>query len=466
MSDISCILYPPTLDYHYLVQRPQHLMKNFSLQGIPCLFMNMAGIYHRDFRGIEEINPHLHVFHEVDPSPYLYGIRPVVYYSATAQVDKVMHFNPSLLVFDSVDEPSDEFAAWKPYYYRAIASADVVLCTSEKLYFMARAINSHVYLVPNGSDYEHFSRAARGELPRPYDLKNIEGPVIGYIGVIATWCDLELIEKLARAYPNYNLIMVGPLYNVGRVPQRPNLHWLGFKAYDQLPAYAQTFDVGIVPFRQTNMTESVNPIKMWEYMAAGLPVVTTALPEARQYSDIIYCSEDHASFIENVGRAIGDDSLQHQAMRLNLARENSWAARAREITRIMEYHLAEKDPDYRLNNRQPQIIPFHEALAIQGGEYRQNMLITSSRLPRKKPHLPSAGSPAKHSFSGRHINSGQGRRYLINASDSPGFFREATASRPAFPARGGSTELRFQKSGVYIDSRARVIKGVEPWMLE
>jgi len=113
-------------------------MKNFSLQGIPALFMNLPGIFQRDFRGIEEINPQLFVFHEVDPSPYLQGIMPVVYYSATAQVDKVGRYDPSLLVFDSVDEPSDEFSAWQPYYHRAVATADVVLCTSEKLYHSAR----------------------------------------------------------------------------------------------------------------------------------------------------------------------------------------------------------------------------------------------------------------------------------------------------------------------------------------
>jgi len=464
MSDIACILYPPTLDYHYLVQRPQHLMKNFSLQGISCMFMNMPGIYHRDYRGIEEINPQLYIFHEVDPAPYVNGIRPVVYYSATAQVDKIARYNPSLLVFDSVDEPSDEFAAWRPYYYRAVAGADVVLCTSEKLYHMARAINPNVYLVPNGCDYEHFSRAARGELARPYDLKHIEGPIIGYIGVIATWCDLELIEQLARAYPHCQLVMVGPLYNVGRVPQRSNLHWLGFKAYDQLPAYAQAFDVGIIPFRQTNMTESVNPIKMWEYMAAGLPVVTTALPEASKYRDIIYYSTDHASFIDNVGEAIEHDTLEGRIRRLSLAGENSWAARAQEVTRIMEYHLAIKDPDYRNQTWRPHIVPFREMIAIQGGEYRRNTLITSSRQPRKRPVI--SDDRLKHnSQTEQHVNSGRVSRHLINTPDNPNAFAAVPDILPAY-RRASSTALRFHKAGIYIDSRPREMEEFEPWMLE
>lgn len=466
MSDIGCILYPPTLDYHYLVQRPQHLMENFSRQGITSVFMNLPGVYQRDFRGIEEINPQLFVFHEIDPALYLKGIRPVVYYSATAQVDKVARYNPALLVFDSVDEPSDEFAAWRPYYHRAVASADVVLCTSEKLYHMARAINSQVYLVPNGCDYDHFSRAARGELARPYELKHMEGPIIGYIGVIATWCDLELIDKLAQAYPHCHLVMVGPLYNVGRVPQRPNLHWLGFKSYEQLPAYAQTFDVGIIPFRQTKMTESVNPIKMWEYMAAGLPVVTTALPEASKYREHIYYSLDQAGFIENVGEAMEHDTEEKRMRRLTLARENSWAARAREVVRIMEYHLALKEPDYRSHNQSPRIVPFREMIAWPEEEYRRNTLITSSRPPRRRP-VASPEPPTHSKQLERQVKAGRASRHLVN-TPSPETLAAVPDAFSTYRKQGGASTsaLRFHKAGLYINSRLRAAEELEPWMLE
>ncbi len=463
MSKIGCIVYPPTLDYHYLVQRPQHLMKNFSLQGIPALFMNLPGIFQRDFRGIEEINPQLFVFHEVDPSPYLQGIMPVVYYSATAQVDKVGRYDPSLLVFDSVDEPSDEFSAWQPYYHRAVATADVVLCTSEKLYHMARAINPHVYLVPNGCDYEHFSRAARQELPPPYEMKKLKGPIVGYIGVIATWCDLELIDRLAQAYPSYNLAMVGPLYNVGRVPQRPNLHWLGFKSYDLLPAYAQCFDVGIIPFRRSNMTESVNPIKMWEYMAAGLPVVTTDLPEAKRFQDVIHYSKNQTTFIENVRRAVENDSWQQQSQRLALARQNSWAERAREVTRIMEYHLAMKYPDRGALSPQPQISPFREMRAVQGGEYHKNTMITSSRLARKRSRPALAAG--REEYAGRRIKSWLSSRYQVNPGDASEWAVPAD-TRNMLNTDSAPAELRFQRAGIYINSRGRTNQEADPWLLE
>ncbi|MEN6351781.1 MAG: hypothetical protein ABFD08_20645, partial [Syntrophomonas sp.] len=204
MSNISCILYPPTLDYRYLVQRPQQLMKSFSELNIPVYYLNNASPNLPPVNGIEKPNPNFYLFNNVDPSPFLQGIRPVVYYSATAQVDMVNRYNPSLVVFDSVDEPSDEFEGWKPYYNRAVSSADVVLTTSQKLYDMALPLNPHTYLVPNGCDFSHFSQASSRSLPVPDDMVGINGPIIGYVGVIATWCDLNLIDHIALSYPDYN----------------------------------------------------------------------------------------------------------------------------------------------------------------------------------------------------------------------------------------------------------------------
>ncbi len=342
MSNVGCILYPPTLDYNYLVQRPQQLMKHFSELEIPCFFLNLASPHGDTPNGIEKPNPYLYLFNNVDPRPYIGDLRPVVYFSAAWHIDIVQQYNPSLLVFDSVDEPSDEFESWKPYYLRAISMADIVLNTSDRLYEAARSINPHSYLVPNGCDYEYFSQAATGSLPVPADIAQIPGPIIGYIGVVATWVDLQLIDRLAVEYPNCSIVIVGPLYNVSNVPQRSNIHWLGFKAYEELAAYAQKFDVGIIPFIQSDMTESVNPIKMWEYMAAGIPVVTTAIPEASKYQDLVFASNNHDEFVFNIDRALRSETPELRYRRMALAGENTWGHRARTIINLIEQRLNEK----------------------------------------------------------------------------------------------------------------------------
>lgn len=342
MSRIDCIMYPPTLDYNYLVQRPQQLMKHFSELGVPSFFLNLPSPHSATPQGIVKPNDNLYIFNQVDPTPYLQGVRPVVYFSAAWHIDIVQQYNPSLLIFDSVDEPSDEFEAWKPYYLRAVSLSDMVLCTSDRLFETARSINPHSYLVPNGCDFEYFSQAAAGVLPVPADIANIPGPIIGYVGVVATWVDLQLIDRLATEFPDCSVVVVGPMYNVSDVPQKPNLHWLGFKPYEELASYTQRFNVGIIPFIESNMTESVNPIKMWEYIASGLPVVSTAIPETGKFQDLVLHSSNHDEFVYNVYRALHYDTAELRSQRLLLAEQNSWAHRARQILDIIETRLAEK----------------------------------------------------------------------------------------------------------------------------
>ncbi|HZJ85059.1 MAG TPA: glycosyltransferase [Syntrophomonadaceae bacterium] len=339
MSNISCILYPPTLDYHYLVQRPQQLMKNFSELNIPTYYLNNPSPHSLTGHGVEKLNEYFYLFNQVDPAPYLQGLNPVVYYTSAAQADSIGKYNPSLVVFDSVDEPSGEFEAWRPYYDNAVRSADVVLTTSGKLFNLASTINPNVYLVPNGCDYDHFANFIHG---RPAEIAHLTGPIIGYIGVVATWVDVELIARVADSYPDCNIVVVGPLYNVSEVPDRPNIHWLGFKPYEQLPAFAQSFDVGLIPFKASSMTEAVNPIKMWEYMATGMPIVTTNLPEARKYSDYVFIAATDEEFIFQVGQAIAEDAPEKRQNRMALAFENSWRVRASIIIGIIEEQLALK----------------------------------------------------------------------------------------------------------------------------
>lgn len=339
MSNISCILYPPTLDYHYLVQRPQQLMKNFSELNVPAYYLNNPSPHNNVGPGVEKLNENFFLFNQVDPAPYLKNLQPVVYYTSAAQADLIQQYNPALVVFDSVDEPSEEFESWRPFYDKAVRSADIVLTTSDKLFELASSINPRCYLIPNGCDYEHFSNRIHG---RPAEIANLTGPIIGYIGVVATWVDVELIARVADSNPDCNVVVVGPLYNVSDVPQRPNIHWLGFKNYEQLPAFAQSFDIGLVPFRVSSMTDAVNPIKMWEYMATGMPIVTTDMPEARKYGDLVYVSANVDEFIINVGRAIAEYAPEMRERRIQLAQENSWKVRATHIIQLIEECLAVK----------------------------------------------------------------------------------------------------------------------------
>ncbi|MBO8159800.1 glycosyltransferase [Thermosyntropha sp.] len=393
MADISCILYPPTLDYYYLVQRPQQLMQSFARLGITSFYLNNPSPQSQAVRGIDNVMPNLYLFNNVNPEPYLKKVRPVVYYTSAAQADLIWRYNPSLVIFDSVDEPSDEFAPWLPYYEKAVKTADIVLTTSDKLYSKAREINPSTYLIPNGCDFEHFSRT---DLPVPQDIAGIPRPIIGYIGVIASWLDLELIEKLANAFPKCNIVMLGPLYNVTQVPERPNIHWLGYKDYNDLPAYAQMFDVGIVPFKVTGMVEAVNPIKMWEYMAVGMPIVSVSIPEAEKYPELVYTAANHEEFIENVIKALNENDLEKRSRRLLTARENSWILRAQEIINIVEAKLAMKNVD------------------LKTGEDELNSAVLNEEMIKAPPHNENYFTGAVYELTGAFSKFKVGRRLAID----------------------------------------------------
>jgi glycosyltransferase involved in cell wall biosynthesis len=323
-------------------------MKSLSQLKIPAYFMNVPNPLTPVSHGLEKINPYLYVFNHTDPYRFFQPVRPVVYFSATWHINMVRKYNPSLIVFDSVDEPCDEFASWQPYYNKAVAMSDIVLATSGQLYHRAKAINPNTFLVPNACDFSFFSQAQSRNARTPSDIADIADiaaiakPVIGYIGAVASWLDFELLEQLALTHPEYNIVMIGPMYNVSKVPRPANIHWLGFKEYALLPFYAQMFDVGIIPFKNTRMTSAVNPIKMWEYMAVGMPVVTTAVPEALKYGSLLWYSRTREEFSQNINAALKEDSEERKNQRREIARRNSWLSRAQSVKQLIEAALSEK----------------------------------------------------------------------------------------------------------------------------
>ncbi|MGE5543880.1 MAG: glycosyltransferase [Bacillota bacterium] len=338
------ILYPPTIDFDWLIQRPQQLMQAFASLGAKVFYMN-PGTHTPHKRGVTRISNNLMVLNKVDPKVYMKQ-RPIFYFSSPAHVDMIPRYNPVLVVFDYLDEPAEEFVSLAPYLRRALTSADLVVASSERLYRDSLTVNPNTILVPNGCNFDHFNRAQHRNLPVPDDVKHLKPPIVGYHGAIATWLNFGLIARVADSLPHGHVVMVGPFYNVTSVPQRPNLHWLGYKSFDLLPNYTQLFDAAFIPFRVSQMTESVNPIKMWEYMAAGTPVVTTALPEAQGLQEIYYSSNDD-EFIANIRQALNEDPTKFRQARISLAQRNTWLAKAQQILQAIERTMG---PARRLSN--------------------------------------------------------------------------------------------------------------------
>lgn len=331
------IIYPPTIDWHYLYQRPQQLMKALSQLGYRVFFCNSA-LGRNERPGLTRLGANLYLVAGTDPGP-LAGNEPIIWISYPPHVRLLPRYKRGLVIFDAVDEPAEEFAHWAGDVDALRAEADAIFCSSHALYASHAGRHPNVHLCPNGADFKHFSQAA-GEGPIPSDLARIPRPVVGYHGALANWLDWETIATVAAANPDYSFVFIGPLFTGGeRVPQGANLYYLGHRDYRLLPSYLRGFDVGIIPFRLTPMTAACNPIKLWEYLAAGKPVVASPLPEASQYKEVLIAANpDEFSQCLRQALAAGDPLAVKE--RQSLARNNSWEMRALQIHKVLAAALA------------------------------------------------------------------------------------------------------------------------------
>jgi len=218
--------------------------------------------------------------------------------------------------------------------------ADVNLATAHELYERKKRYAPGLKLVPNGADAEHFEQALSEELPVAGEIANLPFPVVGYIGAVGSWLDMEMLAALARARPDFSIVLVGPVdTDVSPLTGFKNIYLLGKRDYRELPRYLKGFDVAVIPFKVDELTVNVNPVKLYEYLAAGRPVVSSALPEVRKFAPLVGIAENTAEFVELVSKAAAEKDPDRVLARVKTARANSWANRAGEASRQLEMHL-------------------------------------------------------------------------------------------------------------------------------
>lgn len=200
----------------------------------------------------------------------------------------------------------DDFGAFSGYDAVAVRTAesrlarraDLVITTSRALYEAKLDLNENVVLVTHGVDFEHFARARAPETVAAEEVARLPRPVLGFWGMIQDWLDVELLAEVALARPGWSIVLIGEvLADVSAFSGLSNVHLLGRKPYERLPSYARGFDVGLIPFRVNALTRAVNPIKLREYLSAGLPVVSTDLPEVRGFGELVSIASDARGFV-------------------------------------------------------------------------------------------------------------------------------------------------------------------------
>ena len=219
--------------------------------------------------------------------------------------------------------------------------ADAVIVCSEKLFAMKRELARNLRLIPNGVDAQHYCAALDGIGPLPTETIGWNKPVLGYTGSIhGDRVDVELVEKLARILPNATIALVGPnmltATATARLQALPYVVFTGSIPYTRLPQIMRAFDVCIVPHRVTPFTESLNPIKLWEYLAAGKPIVSTDVAGFRDYPEHVAIARDAEAFAQAVQSVLREDDSKARARR-DEARHHSWDTRLDAILDVLEH---------------------------------------------------------------------------------------------------------------------------------
>ncbi|HYY52048.1 MAG TPA: asparagine synthase-related protein, partial [Myxococcales bacterium] len=244
----------------------------------------------------------------------------------------------SLVVYHCVDEfsafsdaPAQEI---RELERRLLLKADVVICSSEKLRADKARVNSNAHLVQHGVDLEHFGKAFDPATKVPDDLKGAPGPVIGFWGLIADWVDLPLVRYVADAFSGGTVVLLGnSTTDMKPLDGAQNIRVLGRKRYADLPRYAKAFDVALMPFKMNELTLASNPLKVREYLAAGLPVVSTALPEVERLG-VCRIAREADGIVREIAAAIAAGPGPSE-VRAEQMWSEGWEARVAEMQEIV-----------------------------------------------------------------------------------------------------------------------------------
>jgi UDP-galactopyranose mutase len=261
-----------------------------------------------------------------------------------------LSLDPQGAIYDCMDELS-LFLGAPPQLLtlenQLLEYADVMFTGGPSLFRAKEARHPNVHCFPSSVDAEHF-RLQGKQVPEAEEQSDIPHPRLGFYGVIDERLDLEIVERLAQAHPEWHIVLVGPVVKIDpeRLPRRPNIHYFGQRSYDQLPGYLAGWDVCLLPFARNDATKFISPTKTLEYMAAELPIVSTPITDvAEPYGHIVYLGGTPEEFISACEAALAS-SPEERARRAAQMRQvlagTSWDVTVANMEKLVTAAVAGK----------------------------------------------------------------------------------------------------------------------------
>lgn len=365
----------------------QQVMMRFAARGYRVFFVErLAGLEHfwkyPDLRrrrwqrwreGVREIKPHLWIW---APPPLFPGryyspaiarlnaalvrrllvphlrrleiTRPVLWLYRPEHAPLIGHFGERLSVYHCIDEFT---AGTQGHKRQTIATletellrrADVVFANSMLTYENKRQLNSNTYRVPSGADVKHFAQALGSSTSVHPAIAPIPHPIAGLVGNINNKLDIHLLAAVATCLPDWQFVFVGQPYpqfvDLHPLQELHNVHFLGRFPFAEVPALVKGMDICLLPYADTEFARYRSPLKLYEYLAAGKPIVGTDHPEVREFSEWVEIASTPEDFVVAVVRAREEDSPEKQRRRTELSQQHSWGRRVDEMEQIVIAHL-------------------------------------------------------------------------------------------------------------------------------
>ncbi len=338
------IIFLPHIGWNYLKQRPHHLARAFSEAGWTVIFLtqDIAG---DKVIGMKKINENFYLCSRVRLIKHINN--PWIYMNWTVNMYYLRYFKKYKLIYDHFDKLQIHTFYSKKMIReqrKALSEAKVVLASSGSLRDDIISFRKDTLLVPNAVFPEDF--AIHENTAVPDDLSGILGqkkPLIGYYGIFSKWkIDYELILYCAQKLPRVNFILIGPAVSFDRSLSEyewekiSNIYFPGEKKYQTLPSYSRHFDVAILPLIVNEVTNAISPVKLFEYFAMGLPVVSTNIAECRKYQ-AVNIAKDHEDFVKQIQKALPlkKDAEYQRLLQKELA-VNTWGHHCKTIENKMK----------------------------------------------------------------------------------------------------------------------------------
>jgi UDP-galactopyranose mutase len=360
LPDLVCLSH---LRWDFVYQRPQHLLSRFAREGRRVFFIEEPlfgeGAARLDVSlrddGVRVVVPHLpQSFQGQETDGVLKTLLDrfyqeqaikecMLWYYTPMAIRWSNHLQPLAVIYDCMDELSafrGAPLALREREQELFEFADLVFTGGQSLYEAKRDSHPKAYAFPSSIDAPHFAEA-RCIKHEPEDQASIPHPRLGFCGVIDERMDLELLDKVAEARPDWQLVVIGPVVKIdpNDLPRRANIHYLGSKKYKELPVYLAGWDVALLPFARNESTRFISPTKTPEYLAAGKPVVSTSIRDVvRPYGDagFVHIADTADEFVAAIVEALQEDAQARIRAVDAFLSQTSWDRTWRRMSELIE----------------------------------------------------------------------------------------------------------------------------------